>query len=44
MSERSATAQITEDQAVATELADTQLAEADLLVEEVSIDGMCGVY
>ena len=23
---------------------DEQLVEADLLVEEVSIDGMCGVY
>lgn len=23
---------------------DPQLVEADLLVEEVSIDGMCGVY
>jgi len=25
-------------------LADDQLVEEDLLVEEVSIDGMCGVY
>ncbi len=24
--------------------AEPELAEADLLVEEVSIDGMCGVY
>jgi mycofactocin precursor len=37
MSERVATADITE----ATE---PELADADLLVEEVSIDGMCGVY
>ena len=36
MSERAATADITEAQA--------ELADADLLVEEVSIDGMCGVY
>jgi mycofactocin precursor len=26
------------------EQADEQLVEDDLLVEEVSIDGMCGVY
>ena len=41
MSERIATADITEatDQA-----AEPELADADLLVEEVSIDGMCGVY
>jgi mycofactocin precursor len=26
------------------ELTETELAEAELLVEEVSIDGMCGVY
>jgi len=40
MNERVATADITApDQA-----AETELAEADLLVEEVSIDGMCGVY
>ncbi len=26
------------------ERAETELAEAELLVEEVSIDGMCGVY
>ena len=38
MSERVATADITE----ATE--PPELADADLLVEEVSIDGMCGVY
>jgi len=42
MSERVATADITE----ATAPAGPQEAElaADLLVEEVSIDGMCGVY
>jgi len=42
MSERVATADITEatDQVAA----EPELAAADLLVEEVSIDGMCGVY
>ena len=51
MSERVAIAEITENQAPAaepelaeTELAETELAETELLVEEVSIDGMCGVY
>ena len=46
MSQRHATAEITEDQAPAAEpeLAQPELAEAELLVEEVSIDGMCGVY
>jgi mycofactocin precursor len=46
MSERAATAEITEsrDLAAEPELAPAELAEADLLVEEVSIDGMCGVY
>ena len=45
MSERIATADIAEttDQA-APELAGPELAGPDLLVEEVSIDGMCGVY
>jgi mycofactocin precursor len=28
----------------ATALAEPELVEADLLVEDVSIDGMCGVY
>jgi mycofactocin precursor len=28
----------------ATDTADESLVEADLLVEDVSIDGMCGVY
>jgi mycofactocin precursor len=40
MSERVATADITE----ADQAAEPEPAEADLLVEEVSIDGMCGVY
>jgi mycofactocin precursor len=46
MSERVATAEITENQAQAAEpeLPGTELAETELLVEEVSIDGMCGVY
>ena len=51
MSERVATAEITGNQAQAAEpelaqgeLTGTELAEAELLVEEVSIDGMCGVY
>ena len=46
MSERVATAEITEDQAPAAEpeLAQPELAETELPVEEVSIDGMCGVY
>ena len=46
MSERVATAEITgnQDQAAEPELAQDELAETELLVEEVSIDGMCGVY
>ena len=46
MSERVAIAEITENQAPASEpeLVQDQLAETELLVEEVSIDGMCGVY
>jgi mycofactocin precursor len=47
MSERVATAEVTDS----TEVAggpeagpEPELATADLLVEEVSIDGMCGVY
>ena len=40
MSERAGTAEVTES----TEIAEPELATADLLVEEVSIDGMCGVY
>jgi mycofactocin precursor len=47
MSERVATADITEatDRGVTEpQAAEPELAAADLLVEEVSIDGMCGVY
>ncbi len=47
MSERAATADITEATgggAAAPQVAEPELAGADLLVEEVSIDGMCGVY
>jgi mycofactocin precursor len=43
MSERAGTADITEATAQAEPQA-PELAGADLLVEEVSIDGMCGVY
>jgi len=32
------------DPAAAPQAAEPELATADLLVEEVSIDGMCGVY
>jgi mycofactocin precursor len=39
MSERTATADI-----AGAPVQDPELADADLLVEEVSIDGMCGVY
>jgi len=41
MSERAATADTTE---ATPQAAEPELAETDLLVEEVSIDGMCGVY
>ncbi len=47
MSERVATADITEAQhqlAAEPQAAEPELAGPDLLVEEVSIDGMCGVY
>jgi mycofactocin precursor len=51
MSESVAIAEITENQDQAAEpdlaspdLASPDLASAELLVEEVSIDGMCGVY
>lgn len=49
MSERVATADVIEVPAAEpglaqSEPAETELAEAELLVEEVSIDGMCGVY
>jgi mycofactocin precursor len=39
MSERAATVDVIE-----APVEEPELAEADLLVEEVSIDGMCGVY
>jgi len=39
MSERAATIDVIE-----APVDEPQLADADLLVEEVSIDGMCGVY
>jgi mycofactocin precursor len=41
MSERVATIEIAENPAPAGE---PELTETELLVEEVSIDGMCGVY
>ncbi len=46
MSERAATADRTEatDHLVAQPSAEEPALAADLLVEEVSIDGMCGVY
>jgi mycofactocin precursor len=47
MSERVGTADITEatePPAAEAEPAGPDLASTDLLVEEVSIDGMCGVY
>ncbi len=43
MSERARTAEVTENPGTA-DAAEPDLAAADLLVEEVSIDGMCGVY
>jgi mycofactocin precursor len=45
MSERAGTADGTDSTEVSAGLASSaELATADLLVEEVSIDGMCGVY
>jgi mycofactocin precursor len=41
MSERTATAEVSDSTGVTD---GPELATADLLVEEVSIDGMCGVY
>jgi mycofactocin precursor len=38
MSERAGTTEVTQSTGT------TEVATADLLVEEVSIDGMCGVY
>jgi mycofactocin precursor len=43
MSERAATADIAEAPPFEG-AAEAELADADLLVEEISIDGMCGVY
>jgi mycofactocin precursor len=39
-----ATTEVTGDPSAAPRPAEPELATADLLVEEVSIDGMCGVY
>ncbi len=50
MSDLSASAEVPESTeitgrpAAGTQPAEPELATADLLVEEVSIDGMCGVY
>jgi mycofactocin precursor len=44
MSERTATAEVLDSTEVTDPAAEPELATADLLVEEVSIDGMCGVY
>jgi mycofactocin precursor len=46
MSESVATVEIADSPAPAgePELTETELTETELLVEEVSIDGMCGVY
>ena len=48
MSERIATAEVLDSTGVTGRAAagpeEPELATADLLVEEVSIDGMCGVY
>jgi mycofactocin precursor len=46
MSERVGTAEVTDSSTEITSdsTASAELATADLLVEEVSIDGMCGVY
>jgi mycofactocin precursor len=38
------TTTLVETQPAAIELAETELVETELLVEEISIDGMCGVY
>ena len=39
-----ATAELAEEQVEAVPPAEPPLVEEDLLVEDVSIDGMCGVY
>lgn len=50
MSERAATAEaqdttgVTDRPVAGTQPAEPELAGPDLLVEEISIDGMCGVY
>jgi mycofactocin precursor len=44
MSERAATADIAGSPPLEGVAEEAELADADLLVEEVSIDGMCGVY
>jgi mycofactocin precursor len=44
MSERMAIAEVLDSTEVTDRPAEPELATADLLVEEVSIDGMCGVY
>ncbi|MDQ2812654.1 MAG: mycofactocin precursor MftA [Actinomycetota bacterium] len=46
MSKRDGTAEVTDisTDVTAEPAAGPELATADLLVEEVSIDGMCGVY
>jgi mycofactocin precursor len=48
MPNRLATAELVEEQPVETDAAPAQgdelLVEGELLIEEVSIDGMCGVY
>ncbi len=43
MSDHVGTAEVTESTGT-TDTAEPELATTDLLVEEVSIDGMCGVY
>jgi mycofactocin precursor len=44
MSERMATTQVVDSTGGTDGAEEPELATADLLVEEVSIDGMCGVY
>jgi mycofactocin precursor len=44
MSERAAIVDVIEAPVFESPAEEPELAEADLLVEEVSIDGMCGVY
>jgi len=44
MSERAATVDVIEAPVFESTVEEPELAEAELLVEEVSIDGMCGVY